>query len=149
MWVQQNFASMDMSKIHVAPPFTLLPPSTTSLMSSYHPTPPPPLSYGFLSPMSWYPSFFHWPSTDRLINVSLSHMQMPLEHDSLLISFCELQWIKNIQDALLAARLPASECIKYPRFHSTHMHTHNQPPSPHTYIAADAISGLHLCRMHQ
>lgn len=80
--------------------------------------------------------------------VSSSHMQIPLEHDSLLISSSVRRWIKNIQDALLAARLPASECIKYPAS-TPHTHTTSRLP-PHTYIqAADTINGLHLCRMHQ
>lgn len=90
----------------------------------------PPCRFGSSPPCPDILLFSHWTSTEGLINVSPSHMQMPLEHDSLLISFCEPRWIKNIQDALLAARLPASECIKYPHFHSTHTHTHNQPPSP-------------------
>lgn len=44
---------------------------------------------------------------------SSSHMQIPLVHDSFLISPLVQWWRKNIQDDLLAARLPTSMCIKY------------------------------------
>lgn len=65
--------------------------------------------------------------------VSSTHMQIPPEHDSLLISSSERRWIKNIQDALLAARLPASECIKYPAF-TPHTHTHIQAAAFPPYL---------------
>lgn len=111
-------------------PSTCLPPSMTSFMCFYHQF----LSlFWLLFSASCYPQRVWWMSAQ----VTSSQMQIPLEHNSLLIGSCEQRWIKNIQDALLAARLPASECIKY---HAStphkHTHTHTQAAAWPPYLRA-------------
>lgn len=113
-------------------PFTLVPPSTTSFMSSHHPSLP---SFWLRSSSSLHPSCPRWTSTEGLINVLpgiiITHADSPSNTIHIWSAPSERRRIKNVQDALSAARLPASECIKYPAsIPHTHIHTHKQRPSP-------------------